>query len=153
NAPLGLPAGGVWRVEAGEGEGFACRETAGGTRIHLAAVPAGGLIFGADEAWGLGLLAVGSRDSHLTEIGAARVRRAAGDPTVAPALAPLLDGWISRLLGEALRAAAPKAFVELRPGEETVLEREGMAARPAAGVVWVRCLQGGGGLLGPRGRA
>ncbi len=150
NAPLGLPAGGVWRVEAGKVEVFACRETAGGTRIHLATVPAGGLIFGADEAWGLSLLAVGSRDSHLTEVGMARVRRAAGDPAAVAALAPLLDGWISRLLGEALRAAPPKAFVELRPGEETALEREGMAARPAAGVVWVRCLQGEGWLLGQR---
>ena len=47
NAPLRLTAEGVWRVAAGKVEVFACREDAGGTRVHLATVGPEGLIFGA----------------------------------------------------------------------------------------------------------
>jgi NHLM bacteriocin system ABC transporter ATP-binding protein len=150
NAPLRLPAGGAWYVKAGKVEIFSCREDVGGARVHLATVASGGLLFGAGEVRGLGLLAVGSRDSHLLEIGAARVRRTAADPTLAPFLAPLLEEWISRLLGESLRVAPPKVFVELRAGREICLEREGVAVRPRDGVAWVRCLQGGCWLLGQR---
>ncbi len=150
NAPLRLPADAVWRVEAGKVEIFACREDAGGTRVHLATVGSGGLVFGAAEAHGLALLAVGSRDCRLGEVGAARVRQVAADPALASLLAPRLDEWISGLLGESLGAVAPKAFVELRPGEETSLEREGVSARPRDGVAWVRCLQGECWLLGER---
>ena len=116
NAPLRLAAGGVWRVAAGRVEVFACREDAGGARVHLATAGPGGLIFGA-EARGLSLLAVGSRDSRLVDVGHEGVRRAAAEPAQAVLLAPLLEEWISRLLGESL-GAAPKAFVELRAGVE-----------------------------------
>lgn len=150
NAPLRLTAEGVWRVEQGKVEIFACRESAGGARIHLATVSSGGLIFGAAEDHGLYLLAVGSRDSRLAEIGAVGVRRAAADPALTIPLALLLDGWIAGLLGESLGVAAPKVFVELKSGEETPLEKVGVSARPRDGVVWVRCLQGEVWLLGER---
>ncbi|HEY3569667.1 MAG TPA: NHLP bacteriocin export ABC transporter permease/ATPase subunit [Thermoanaerobaculia bacterium] len=148
NAPLVLEAGGAWRVEAGKVEVFAWEGRGGGMRLHLATIPAGGMLFGAGEVGGLTLLAVGSRDSRLLDLGGERLR--SGTPELARALAPLLDGWISHLLGESLRAAPPKAFVELREGEETRLEREGMSARPREGVAWVRCVEGSCWLLGRR---
>jgi ATP-binding cassette subfamily C protein len=148
NAPLPLAAGRVWRVEAGKVEVFARLEAAGGARFHLATVPSGGLLFGAEETGGIELLAVGSRDGRLAELDPAALRRAAGEPALAPPLSSLLDDWISRLLGEALRTNAPKIFLELRAGEEILVEREGMAVRPREGVVWVRCLHGACRLLG-----
>lgn len=148
NAPLPLAAGRVWQVEAGKVEVFALLEGAGGARFHLATVPAGGLLFGAEKTGGLELLAVGGRNTRLAELEPAALRRVAGEPEPALALSALLDDWISRLLGEALRTNAPKTFQELRAGEETLIERDGMAVRPRAGVVWARCLRGACRLLG-----
>jgi NHLM bacteriocin system ABC transporter ATP-binding protein len=148
NAPLPLTAGRVWQVVAGKVEVFARLERAGGFRFHLATVPAGGLLFGAAEIGGLDLLAVGGRGGLLAELEPAALRRAGGETAVAAVLASRLDAWISRLLGEALRANAPKSFLELQPGKETLVQPEGMAVRPRAGVVWVQCLQGTVRLLG-----
>lgn len=142
HVPLRLTAGGVWRVEAGTAQVFACRESAGGTRFHLATVGTGGLLFGAEECHGLSLLAVGSRDSVLLDLGVARVRQVAEEPTLAFSLVPLLDEWIAGLLAEAPKASPPKLFQEIRPGGETLLKTEGGAARPGEGVVWVRCTEG-----------
>ena len=149
NAPLLLAAGRAWQVEAGKVEVFALLEGAGENRFHLATVPAGGLLCGVEKTAGLQLLAVGSRDCLLAELEPDAMRRAAGEPALAPVLSALLDGWITRLLGEALRANAPKTFLELAGGgEETRVEKEGMAVRPREGVVWVRRLQGSCRLLG-----
>ncbi|HSG39516.1 MAG TPA: NHLP bacteriocin export ABC transporter permease/ATPase subunit, partial [Thermoanaerobaculia bacterium] len=63
-------------------------------------------------------------------------------------LAVRLDAWLSGLFGEIARAAAPRVFEELRPGDETRLEEAGRSARPREGVAWVRHLEGGSRLLG-----
>ncbi len=150
NTPLRLSGEGVWLVETGKVQVFACREDTDEPRFHLATVGAGGLLFGAREIRGFTLLAVGGRDSSLRDLGMARVRRMVEDPAFARSLAPLLEKWISGLLTEALRTAPPKAFQELRAGEELFLEAEGKVARPREDVAWVRCTQGTCWLLGQK---
>jgi ATP-binding cassette subfamily C protein len=150
NTPLRLSGEGVWLVETGKVQVFACREDTDEPRFHLATVAAGGLLFGTREIRGFTLLAVGGRDSSLRDLGMARVRRMVEDPAFARSLAPLLETWISGLLTEALRAAPPKAFQELRAGEELFLEAEGKVARPREDVAWVRCTQGTCWLLGQK---
>ncbi|HBL29338.1 MAG TPA: hypothetical protein DD490_21105, partial [Acidobacteria bacterium] len=140
NAPLDLAAGGAWQVAAGTVSVFACRDD--GMRFHLTKLVPGNLLLGVRPASGLRLEAVGGRNSRLLDLGADVVRRGAEDSGRFSFLAPLLDGWVSGLLAETVRTVAPKAFQELRSGEETVLKAEGAAVRPREGVVWVSCGDG-----------
>ncbi len=147
NAPLRLSAGGAWLVETGQVEVFADLTGPEAARRHIATVPAGGLILGAGEARGLSLLAIGGRDTRLRDLGEGRWERAAADPRAAAELAPLLDGWIASLLSS-VRGSAPKAFKEIRPGEDLALAGPGVAARPGEGVVWIRPAEGACRFLG-----
>jgi NHLM bacteriocin system ABC transporter ATP-binding protein len=146
NAPFRLERGGAWWVEAGQVEVFASARGEVAPLWHIATVSAGGLLLGPGEVRGLSLLAVGARDTRLRELGMDRLAAAAADASTAPGLAPLLDGWIAALLARA--GAAPKAFQEIRPGEELTLPQAGVAARPHDGVVWVRPTVGACRLLG-----
>ena len=144
NSPFGLDAGGAWLVEAGGIEVFAVREGGQVSRIHLATVEPGQMLFGAAPRNGVSLLAVGLQGTRLLRLETAALARRIG----APALASQLDAWMSRLFQDLPRAAAPKFFRELREGEEVLLEGEGVAVRPQAGVVWVRHLEGASRFLG-----
>jgi len=146
NAPFRLERGGAWWVEGGQVEVFASVQSGAAPLWHVATVAAGGLLLGVGEVGGLSLLAVGARDTRLRELGMARLEEEAADAAAAPGLAPLLDGWIAALLARI--GAAPKAFQEIRPGEELALPKAGTAARPREGVVWVRPTAGSCRLLG-----
>lgn len=135
--PLRLAAGDVWQVAAGTVQIFACQTN--GMRHPLAAIPAGDLLLGTPETQGLHLLAVGSRDCRLLNVGRERLKRLAEDPAQASSLASLLEGWILRLVAEAPRAVPPKVFQGLQAGEEAQIRAERGAVRPRAGVLWVRC--------------
>ncbi|HEY0510326.1 MAG TPA: NHLP bacteriocin export ABC transporter permease/ATPase subunit [Thermoanaerobaculia bacterium] len=147
NAPFPLAPGLAWLVVSGAIDLFAVRA---GARVHLAAVPPGELLLGVDpgsEA-DISLSAVGAQGTRLLQVDrAALFRRAGDDPGLAAALAPRLDGWISRLLAEIV-TAAPRTFRDIRPGEEVLLEKDGVSVRPREGVVWARVEEGACRFLG-----
>jgi ATP-binding cassette subfamily C protein len=152
NAPLRLDAGRqLWLVEEGAAEVFAVPRDAPGPRVHLWTAAAGQVLCGFDpgrDGHGLSLLAVGHPGTRLRRLAGGELRELARDPAAAADLSARLDAWLAGLLGEVARAAAPKAFEELRPGAETRLEGAGRSARAREGVAWVRHLEGTSRLLG-----
>lgn len=155
NAPLALDSPAcIWLVDEGTVEVFAAVSGPGGLsgpRTHLATATAGQALFGASagpESGGLGLLAIRQPGARLRRLDAGAVRDLARQPGLGADLAAWLDGWLVRLLGEVVPAAAPKLFAELRPGSETHLDGAGGVARAREGVVWTRHLAGSTRLLG-----
>src|SRR5215203_1950074 len=157
NAPLPLDSGrDVWMIETGTVEVFAVPRGESGPRTHLWTASAGQILCGLDGArdgHGLGLLAVGHPGTLLKRLGKPELQELAREPTAAADLSVRLDAWLSGIFGEIARAAGPKSFEELRPGAETRLGEAGRPARPRAGVVWVRHLDGSSHLLGETGLA
>ncbi|MFL6193864.1 MAG: NHLP bacteriocin export ABC transporter permease/ATPase subunit [Thermoanaerobaculia bacterium] len=142
NAPFHPAPGRAWLVVEGGIDLFAVREGGAEARAHLGTVPPGELLLGVAAGDGVSLTAVPLLGTRLLEAdGAALARLPAGE------LAPRIDSWLARLLEEIAPAAAPRAFRELRAGEEIVLEKEG-AVRPREGVVWARLDEGSGSFLG-----
>ncbi|HEV2844461.1 MAG TPA: ABC transporter transmembrane domain-containing protein, partial [Thermoanaerobaculia bacterium] len=141
----------LWLVEEGRAEVFAVPKDGSGGRTHLWTAVAGQALceLGTERSGqGLSLLAVGHPGTRLRRLSEADLREIARDPAAAADLSARLDAWISGLFGELARAAAPRAFEELRTGGETRLEAAGRSARPREGVAWVRHLEGGSLLLG-----
>ncbi len=151
NAPLFLDEPAVWFVEQGSAEVFAVPREGEGPRTHLCSAAAGQTLWGIGperDGASLGLLAVGHSGTRLRRLSAERLRELARDPGTAAGLAARLDGWLAGLLGGISRAAGPKVFADLRPGEETHLAEAGKAARAQQGVAWVRHVEGSSNLLG-----
>ena len=159
NAPLLLDGAAVWFIEQGSAEVFAVPREGEGPRTHLCSAAAGqtlwsvgllgvGRIGPERDGASLGLLAVGHSGTRLRRLSAERLRELARDPGTAADLAAGLDGWLAGLLGGISRAAGPKVFADLRPGEETHLGEAGKAARAQQGVAWVRHVEGSSNLLG-----
>jgi NHLM bacteriocin system ABC transporter ATP-binding protein len=150
NSPLSLDSGReAWLVEEGTVEVFAVPVGAPGPRTHLCTIPAGGMLCGAEpEGAGFGLLAVGHVSTRLRRLPAVALRDLSRDSTRAANLAARLDAWLAALPGEIPRAAAPKVFAELLPGNDIQLEEAGRAARTLEGVVWVRHISGASSFLG-----
>jgi len=125
NAPFTLGPEAVWRVEAGKVELFAVEDGAGEARLHLATLLPGQVLFGAEPARGISLLAVGAQGTRLLRLAASTL--------------PLRDveDWVARLSTGVSHGAAPKSFQELIPGAESSFAKEGEAARPREGVGWV----------------
>ncbi|HET7230911.1 MAG TPA: NHLP bacteriocin export ABC transporter permease/ATPase subunit, partial [Longimicrobium sp.] len=149
--PFLLGGAGAWLVRAGRVDVFAVPvkggEPAGG-RTHLFRVEEGGLLFGtgarADDT--VGLLAVGSAGTRVAPVERIRLRAAAMDPSQAPALAELLDGWVDLLCGAVARDNIPDC-AEVAP-DAPELPGDAKYVRPRGGVAWVRHREGSSLLLG-----
>jgi NHLM bacteriocin system ABC transporter ATP-binding protein len=157
NAPLALAAGECWLLAAGRAEVFAVARERGSPWIHLGTVEPGGMLFGAapggspEGTEGMELVAAGGLGTRLLQIPVDRLTAlaaAAGREADLAALASGVDGWLGCLVHAVPRPAAPKAYHELLAGAETVLEKEGLAARTRAGLLWVRPRSGVFYLLG-----
>lgn len=148
----------VLLVTAGAVELFAIREDGerNGPRIHLATVERGQMFFGIappalrqpsgngprKELPAAALVAVAHPDTRLLETSAQTLMRLVREPEIRPLVTHAIEDWITCLLQQGTRRAAPQHFAALRPGEEVCLEEEGTVARTAEGVVWVRHVSG-----------
>jgi hypothetical protein len=118
--PFLLEGTGAWLVRAGRIDVFAVPleggEVAGG-RTHLCRVEAGGMLFGAGAAAALdtGLLAVGSPGTRVAAVERRQLDAAALNPSAAPALAAVLDEWVSLLCAAIARDVVPDGCAEVAP--------------------------------------
>jgi len=152
--PFLLAGAGGWLVRQGRVDVFAVPLAAGvpaGGRTHLFRVEEGGVLFGTgtrvDHA--VGLLAVGSAGTRVAPVERIRLRAAALDPSQAPVLAALLDGWVGLLCAAVARDAVPECD-EIAP-DAAALPGAARYVRPRGGVAWIRHLEGASFLLGREG--
>lgn len=138
----------VWLVRTGRLDVYAVPMRDGaptGRRRHLLRVEAGGAVFGAGGAVPGGapndardatapeirLLAAGNPGTTVEELSRAAVEGCE------PALAALLDGWVTALTRVVAPAAPPDSCEEIAESTTGALRR-GTAVRPARGVGWLR---------------
>jgi NHLM bacteriocin system ABC transporter ATP-binding protein len=134
----------VYWVEAGRVEIFAVTVERGrptGARLHFLSVEPGESFFGMSLrrfAGASGFLAVGRVGTRLRRLPAARLAARAAAGRDAPAIARLLEGWVTgltrRLTTELV--PGPRADVSLVAGEAAELAAN-LKARPARGLVWL----------------
>ena len=148
NKPLSLTGNdGVWLVRSGRVDVFAARVEEGehtGIRKYLFQVETGQALFCMDpcnEGEGIRLLAVGGPGTFLLRIDPTRFKELAQDPSFTASAAGLIDLWIAGLSESVRKDLLPKAFVELKSGEEIHVEAD-RALRPVFGTIWVRNLEG-----------
>jgi ATP-binding cassette subfamily C protein len=117
-----------------------------GTRTHFMGVSPEQCFFGFDIAaygFGSGFLAVAKQGTQVRKIARARLRELAGDRARRPAVATLVDGWISGL-SKALVADFPAkraGEVKLKTGERVELPPNSKAT-VADGVAWIELSSG-----------
>jgi NHLM bacteriocin system ABC transporter ATP-binding protein len=160
-------AGGAWWIEAGRLEVFAvgaARDGLEARRFPVATFEPGDLVcglrvgqlagaLGLDVARtggtaGLELLAVPHPDTRLLALSAEDLRRWGRQPGAAAELLGLLEAWPRRLLGGLLEERPPRRARGLEAGAEVNAEAEAEPLRAAAGLVWVRHVEGRSRFLG-----
>lgn len=157
-----------WLVLEGQVEIFAIEpagQSLGSGRTHLGTATRGQLMFGVGDRrprlpFGQGsqkqegeakLQAVGLQGTRLLKVPVAKLQEVVRELEDPRSLAPWLDQWLSTLFSQLRQAKPPKVFVPLEPGREVAIPEAGQVARSAAGVVWVRHVEGQSLFLGREG--
>lgn len=120
NTPFLLTdAAAVWWVEAGGVDVFSVRVVDGqpaGSRRAFCSVGVGRALFGfGPPVAGRALLAVGLPETRLRKLPFERVRALARDPSFAPAVTHLVDGWIEAVSAGVARDVQARIDVLLEP--------------------------------------
>jgi len=143
----------VWVILSGKVDIFAVEAAKGklvGARSHIFRAEEGDALFSVRHNGERGrpvLLASGIAGTRLLKLEQSQVRKLAGEPARKKEIAALIDSWINRLSSGLCKQIPPKQFVRLEAGKESLLE-EKSSARPEAGVVWVKFLEGAARFMG-----
>lgn len=157
-----------WLVLEGQVEIFAIEpvgQSLGSGRTHLGTATAGKAMFGVGDRrprlpFGLGggrrsgdakLQAVGLQGTRLLKVQVAKLQEVVRELEDPRLFAPLIDHWLSSIFSNLRQAKPPMVFTTLEAGKELVLAEKDQPARSAAGVLWVRHVEGSSLFLGREG--
>jgi NHLM bacteriocin system ABC transporter ATP-binding protein len=137
----------VWVVDSGRVDIFAVKiedDNAVGPRTHIFRAEKGQALFGMDRNFydkGVGLLAVGAKNTRIMRLIKSRFKEHAFDSAYTEAVSDMIDQWVSKLFSGVRKVMAPKSFDELEAGKETRVQAN-RYIRPKAGTLWVKVIEG-----------
>ncbi len=139
NRPFFLDSPSAWVVLEGTVDLFLVRKREGrpeGPHLPFQQVPAGEILLGLPDDGEFAVLAVGDADARLLE-----VPRAAFEPRPAAERAPLVDGWVQRLV-DGLDLPLPAPTARILAGEAQVQVPDGGQVTARGDGVWLTRLAG-----------